>query len=38
MRNHFRIITALAIALVATATSFADVKIKSKQTMSGQTY
>ena len=38
MRNHFRIITALAIAFVATATSFADVKIKSKQTMSGQTY
>lgn len=38
MRNHLRPTQAFLFILIASATAFADVKIKSRQTTQGQTY
>jgi hypothetical protein len=38
MRNHLRLTQAFLLILIASATAFADVKIKSRQTTQGQTY
>jgi hypothetical protein len=38
MRNYLRIIAATLFTLTIASVSFADVKIKTKQTMSGQSY
>jgi len=38
MRNYIYKLAILLVSLVLTQTAFADVKIKSKQTMSGQSY
>jgi hypothetical protein len=38
MRNYFYTLALLTITLFAAQTTSADVKVKSKQTMSGQSY